>query len=169
MADLASTAFSVDATATNSALTTSVEMDDVQVDSLSSQSTLTGVQSVALQSGAPYRTTINCAELNIPIMFSSVSDVPSTLGLKFNTRVSDLTARDVMVVVCCGKEYRIAPHQLHAKYREMTPLYTLEKSFKCKACGTTGNMPWYLERAVSDEYLRSFNLLTYSIVYGNVT
>ena len=76
-------------------------------------------------------------------MFSPVPYEPLTLGLKFNTRVRDLTARDIMVVVrrYCGKEYRIAPHQLHAKYREMTPLYTLEKSFQCKVCGTKGSIP----------------------------
>jgi len=98
-----------------------------------------------------------CASDDVLLMFHLVPYEPLTLGLKFNTRVSDLTARDVLVVVCrfCGKEYRIAPHQLHAKYREMTPLYTLEKSFQCKVCGTKGSMRWYLERAVSEDYPRS--------------
>ncbi len=83
--------------------------------------------------------------------------VPLTIGLKFNTRINQLTARDVLVVRClhCGKVYRVAPHVLYDRYPEMTQLGTIEKDLRCGPCGRKGGMSWNLERAVGPEYPRS--------------
>lgn len=83
--------------------------------------------------------------------------VPVTIGLKFNIRIRDLTARDVLVVTCqkCEKGYRVAPHVLHDRYHELYSIMSVEKDFRCHTCGTRGNMHWYVERAVNPTFPRA--------------
>ena len=82
---------------------------------------------------------------------------PIILGLKFNIRLADLTARDVMIVTCpaCHWSANVAPHDLHARYHEMRKLIDFEADMKCKRCGAKGGLYWRIERALGSEFPRS--------------
>lgn len=78
-------------------------------------------------------------------------------GLKFEIRVSDLTVRDVVVVICplCHWTANVAPHVLHSRYHEIRKLVDVQRDMKCKRCGDTGGLHWRIERATGPEYPRS--------------
>jgi len=82
---------------------------------------------------------------------------PVILGLKFNIRIVDLTARDVMIVTCpaCHWTASVAPHVLHARYHEMRKLIDIEADMKCKRCGAKGVLYWRIERAMGPKFPRS--------------
>ena len=74
------------------------------------------------------------------------------LGLKFQIRVRDLTARDVLVTTCkqCHRKWNVAPHHLYAKYHQMMPILDVEKDMRCKSCGSR-DFAWHIMRAVGPE------------------
>lgn len=78
---------------------------------------------------------------------------PVTLGLKFAITVSDLTARDVVVIICqdCHKRWSVAPHAFFARYHPHRKLLDIEKDMKCKRCGCR-QMSWYIMRAQGPEF-----------------
>ena len=82
---------------------------------------------------------------------------PVILGLRFNIRVADLTARDVLIVVCpsCHWSANVAPHVLFSRYHEMRKLIHIQADMKCKRCGAKGGLHWGVERAVGPEFPRS--------------
>jgi len=83
--------------------------------------------------------------------------VPITLGFKFAVRVKQLTARDVVMVVCpaCHKQYQVAPHVIYERYHEHLPLEEVAKDMRCKRCGNKDDMRWSIERATGPEFPRS--------------
>ena len=82
---------------------------------------------------------------------------PVILGLKFKIRVVDLTARNVLIVVCpaCHWSANVAPHVLLARYHEFRRLIDLEPDMMCKRCGLKGELHWHIERAIGPEFPRS--------------
>ncbi|WP_340242022.1 hypothetical protein [Sulfitobacter pontiacus] len=82
---------------------------------------------------------------------------PMILGLKFEIRIADLTARDVLVVTCPASHWtaNVAPHILHSRYHEMRKLIHVQADMTCKRYGTQGGLHWRIERAVGPEYPRS--------------
>lgn len=74
---------------------------------------------------------------------------PVTLGLRFNIRLSDLTAADVLRVTSprCGKRHDVAPHALLARFSLSTRLVDIEAKMRCKGCPYVGPMRWQIERA----------------------
>jgi C4-type Zn-finger protein len=76
--------------------------------------------------------------------------VPRTFGLKFQIRLRDLCAGDVVRVLCpiCGARYAVAPHQLLARYPGFMPIVAIEKQMRCKRCPHRGSMTWHVETAV---------------------
>ena len=74
---------------------------------------------------------------------------PVTLGLKFNIRLSDLTAADVVRMTCprCTHRYSVAPHILLERFPSHLKIQDLEKQMKCKRCDYKGSMRWTVERA----------------------
>ena len=82
---------------------------------------------------------------------------PVTLGLKFNIRIVDLTARDVVVVICpaCHWTTNVAPHVLYSRYHELRRLIDVEADMKCKRCSEKGELHWRIERAIGPEFPRS--------------
>jgi hypothetical protein len=80
------------------------------------------------------------------------------LGLKFEVRVGDLTARDCLVVTCekCHHRYNVAPHVLLSRYNEMRKITEIAKhDMKCKRCSNVGQMSWHVMRARGPEFPRS--------------
>jgi len=82
---------------------------------------------------------------------------PMILGLKFEIRIADLTARDVLIVTCpaCRWTANVAPHVLHSRYHEMRKLIHVQADMKCKRCGAQGILHSRIKRAVGPEYPRS--------------
>ncbi len=82
---------------------------------------------------------------------------PTILGLKFEIRIADLTARDVLVVTCsaCHWTANVPPHVLHSRYHEMRKLIHVQADMTCKRCGAKGDLYWRVERAVGPEFPRS--------------
>jgi hypothetical protein len=82
---------------------------------------------------------------------------PLVLGLKFEISIADLTARDVVIVICpaCHWTANVAPHVLLSRYHELRKLVDVEADMKCKRCGVVGGLHWRIERAVGPEYPRS--------------
>lgn len=82
---------------------------------------------------------------------------PLVLGLKFEIRVADLTARDVVIVTCpaCHWSAQVAPHVLHSRYHEMRKLVDVQRDMKSRRCGVTGGLHWRIQRATGPEYPRS--------------
>ena len=79
---------------------------------------------------------------------------PVLLGLKFEIRVADLTARDVVVVTCgqCHARFNVAPHHFHAKYHEYRKLIDIQKDFRCRRCGANRDLHWYIMRACGPQF-----------------
>ena len=90
-------------------------------------------------------------------MFSFMPYEPLVLGLKGRVRLSHLTARDVVVVVCpaCHRNWRVAPHVLYDRYHEYQPIDVIAKDFKCRRCNHGDRMYWHLERATGPEFPRA--------------
>jgi len=82
---------------------------------------------------------------------------PVTIGLKFQIRVDDLTARDALIVVCpdCHARFTVAPHVLHERYHPMKRLCDLEHDLVCKSCKAKGDLKWHIVRAKGPEWPRS--------------
>lgn len=74
---------------------------------------------------------------------------PHSFGLRFNIRLSDLTAADVLRVRCpsCSHVAAVAPHQLLARYPDFMKIVELEKRMRCMHCAHRGAMFWSIERA----------------------
>jgi len=79
---------------------------------------------------------------------------PVTLGLKFEIRIGNLTARDVLIVTCpsCHARFNVAPHHLFARYHEMRKITDIEKDFKCRRCGETNALTWHIMRAKGPQF-----------------
>ncbi|MEQ3728100.1 MAG: hypothetical protein ABNH38_11885 [Tateyamaria sp.] len=82
---------------------------------------------------------------------------PLTLGLKFEIRLADLIARDVVIVTCpaCHWSTNVAPHVLHSRNHEMRKLMHVQADMMCKRCGAVGGLHWRIERAIGPEFPRS--------------
>lgn len=75
--------------------------------------------------------------------------IPQIYGFRLNVTISDLTAADVVQVVCrdCQHEYMIAPYQLLLRFRPQMLLVDLEKRFRCKNCTSVGRARYHVYRA----------------------
>ena len=75
---------------------------------------------------------------------------PVATGLKFQIRVRDLTARDVVVVTCpaCHWKCNVAPHVFYERFNEMQRMIRVAEQMKCRRCGNRKDMAWRIERAV---------------------
>jgi len=82
---------------------------------------------------------------------------PVTIGLKFQIRVEDLTARDAMIVVCphCHAKFTVAPHVLHERYHPLKRLVEVENDLTCKSCKADEDLRWHIVRAKGPEWPRS--------------
>lgn len=72
------------------------------------------------------------------------------IGARYNLRVEDLTAADILVVACagCGRVYRVAPAELRARFQPYERIKTVGERFRCRSCGGRG-CEWHTERAVA--------------------
>lgn len=79
-----------------------------------------------------------------------------SLGLKFNFRIVDLNAADVVVVICedCHWSSNVAPHVLFARYNKHTKIAQVQKDMVCKGCGLKGGLAWRVETALGPEFPR---------------
>ncbi len=82
---------------------------------------------------------------------------PLVLGLKGRVRLSHLTPRDVVVVVCpiCHRRWLVAPHVLYNRCHEYQLIDVIAKDFKCRRCNHGDRMCWHLERATGPDFPRA--------------
>jgi len=72
------------------------------------------------------------------------------IGARYNLRVEDLTAADLLVVTCsgCGRIYRLAPAELRSRFQPYERIMYVAERFQCRSC-RGGGCEWHTERAVS--------------------
>ena len=82
-------------------------------------------------------------------MFLRMPDQPRQFGLKFQIRLSDLEAADVLRVRCpqCGHVSAVEPHDLLSRLPSYSRIMDLETKMRCRRCHHRGSMRWYIERA----------------------
>lgn len=72
-----------------------------------------------------------------------------TIAARYELRLEDLQASDAVAAQCgaCGKEWLIATHRLHDRFKPYERMVKIGEQMRCKHCGTGSAMAWYVMRA----------------------
>ncbi|MEO1555858.1 MAG: hypothetical protein AAFS01_05470 [Pseudomonadota bacterium] len=73
---------------------------------------------------------------------------PITLGAAYAVRIEDLTTGDAVQVTCraCDHVAFVSAETLKATIRPTFRIVAIERNFRCRHCGTRGNVGWHTVR-----------------------
>ena len=72
-----------------------------------------------------------------------------TIAPRYALRLEDLEATDAVFARCdsCGREWLIATHRLHNRFRAYARMKEIGQLMRCPTCKTGAAVSWYVLRA----------------------